>query len=50
MLFSPQLAQLMTCVQEVEQLRQAKQEIDMQLKSLSGAQQGPYFPPPRDRR
>ncbi|XP_025080246.1 fragile X mental retardation syndrome-related protein 1-like isoform X2 [Pomacea canaliculata] len=37
-------------LKEVEQLRQAKQEIDMQLKSLSGAQQGPYFPPPRDRR
>ena len=36
--------------QEVEQLRQAKQEIDMQLKSLAGPQSGAYFPPPRDRR
>ncbi|KAL8595672.1 hypothetical protein ACOMHN_025708 [Nucella lapillus] len=37
-------------LKEVEQLRQAKQEIDMQLKSLSGSQSGPYFAPPRDRR
>ncbi|XP_070173182.1 RNA-binding protein FXR1-like isoform X3 [Littorina saxatilis] len=37
-------------LKEVEQLRQAKQEIDMQLKSLSGPQSGSYFPPPRDRR
>ncbi|XP_076435845.1 RNA-binding protein FXR1-like isoform X3 [Babylonia areolata] len=37
-------------LKEVEQLRQAKQEIDMQLKSLAGPQAGPYFPPPRDRR
>ncbi|XP_076454075.1 RNA-binding protein FXR1-like [Babylonia areolata] len=37
-------------LKEVEQLRQAKQEIDMQLKSLAGPQPGSYFPPPRDRR
>ncbi|KAK7482885.1 hypothetical protein BaRGS_00025918, partial [Batillaria attramentaria] len=37
-------------LKEVEQLRQAKQEIDMQLKSLGGPQSGPYFPPPRERR
>ncbi|KAL8567203.1 hypothetical protein ACOMHN_046613 [Nucella lapillus] len=37
-------------LKEVEQLRQAKQEIDMQLKSLGGPQSGSYYPPPRDRR
>ncbi|CAL1538808.1 unnamed protein product [Lymnaea stagnalis] len=37
-------------LKEVEQLRQAKLEIDQQLKSLSGPQPGSYFPPPRDRR
>ena len=31
-------------------MRQAKQEIDQQLKSLSGPQPGSYFPPPRERR
>ncbi|XP_048247310.1 fragile X mental retardation syndrome-related protein 1-like isoform X1 [Haliotis rufescens] len=40
----------LTHLREVEQLRQAKQEIDQQLKSLSGPQSGPYFPPPRERR
>ena len=34
---------------EVEKLRQEKLEIDQQLKSLSGPQPGPYFPPPRER-
>ncbi|KAK3776884.1 hypothetical protein RRG08_024656 [Elysia crispata] len=37
-------------LKEVEQLRQAKLEIDQQLKSLSGPQPGTYFPPPRERR
>ncbi|XP_033760408.1 fragile X mental retardation syndrome-related protein 1-like isoform X2 [Pecten maximus] len=37
-------------LKEVEQLRKEKLEIDQQLKSLSGAQPGPYFPPPRERR
>ncbi|BFZ00616.1 hypothetical protein BsWGS_03656 [Bradybaena similaris] len=37
-------------LQEVEQLRQTKLEIDQQLKSLSGPQQGTYFPPPRNTR
>ncbi|BFZ06704.1 hypothetical protein BsWGS_09743 [Bradybaena similaris] len=37
-------------LKEVEQLRQAKLEIDQQLKSLSGPQPGSYFPPPRDRK
>ncbi|XP_021361865.1 fragile X mental retardation syndrome-related protein 1-like isoform X3 [Mizuhopecten yessoensis] len=37
-------------LKEVEQLRKEKLEIDQQLKSLSGTQPGPYFPPPRDRR
>lgn len=37
-------------LREVERLRQEKLEIDQQLKSLSGPQSGPYFPPPRERR
>ncbi|CAE1280722.1 FMR [Acanthosepion pharaonis] len=37
-------------LREVEQLRQEKLEIDQQLKNLSGPPQGPYFPPPRERR
>ncbi|ESO92850.1 hypothetical protein LOTGIDRAFT_216506 [Lottia gigantea] len=37
-------------LREVEQLRQAKQEIDIQLRSMSGPNTGPYFPPPRERR
>ncbi|KAK6195216.1 hypothetical protein SNE40_000688 [Patella caerulea] len=37
-------------LREVEQLRQAKQEIDIQLRSMSGPSTGPYFPPPRERR
>ncbi|XP_069104783.1 RNA-binding protein FXR1-like isoform X2 [Argopecten irradians] len=37
-------------LKEVELLRKEKLEIDQQLKSLSGAQPGPYFPPPRERR
>ncbi|XP_013402475.1 fragile X mental retardation syndrome-related protein 1-like isoform X1 [Lingula anatina] len=38
-------------LKEVEQLRQEKQEIDQQLRSIAGPNQpGPYFPPPRERR
>ncbi|KAL3846906.1 hypothetical protein ACJMK2_017855, partial [Sinanodonta woodiana] len=37
-------------LKEVERLRKEKLEIDQQLKSMSGSQPGPYFPPPREKR